>query len=119
MSQSHKPLAEYLIAQGKCQFYEFPAIAILELRELQSVKRKLKKQEKSLKVRIRNSLLALYFHEIDLYVEGFGQNSLMVICLVTDSCVFVRSLAYQNPYSFMKDIFHEIPNHLPNAHHTA
>jgi len=119
MSQSHKPLAEYLIAQGQCQFYEFPAKAILELRELQSVKRKLKKHEKSLKVRIRNNLLVFYFHEMDHYVDGFGQDSLMVICLVPDSCVFVRRPAYHNPYSFMRGIFHEILNHQPNALHTA
>ena len=68
-----------LIAQAKCQFYEFPPMALRELRELLSVKRKLKKQEKGLKTRIRNNLLALYFPEIDRYVASCERESLAIL----------------------------------------
>jgi transposase len=56
-----------LIAQGKCQFYEYPEMEIRDLRSLLSLKRKLKKQEHSYRVRIRNHLLAQYFPELDRY----------------------------------------------------
>lgn len=56
-----------LIAQGKCQFYEYPMMRLRDLRSLLSLKRKLKKQEHSCRVRIRNHLLAQYFPELDRY----------------------------------------------------
>lgn len=56
-----------LIAQGKCQFYEHPKMWLRDLRSLLSLKRKLKKQEHSYRVRIRNHLLAQYFPELDRY----------------------------------------------------
>ena len=52
-----------LISQGKCLFYEYPPMALRDLRNLLSLKRRLKKQEHGLKVRIRNHLLARYFPE--------------------------------------------------------
>jgi len=60
-----------LISQGKCLFYEYPPMALRELRGLLSLKRRLKKQEHGLKLRIRNHLLATYFPELDRY---FGQS---------------------------------------------
>jgi transposase len=56
-----------LIAQGKGQFYEYPEMWLRDLRSLLSLKRKLKKQEHSYRVRIRNHLLAQYFPELDRY----------------------------------------------------
>jgi len=56
-----------LISQGKCLFCEYPSMALRELRSLLSLKRRLKKQEHGLKVRIRNQLLATYFPEFDRY----------------------------------------------------
>ena len=50
-----------LITQGKCLFYEFPSSDLRELRNLLSLKRRLKKQEQGYKVRIRNHLIAQYF----------------------------------------------------------
>ena len=58
-----------LISQGKCQFYEYPPLWLRDLRSLLSLKRKLKKQEHSYRVRIRNQLLAQYFPELDRYSE--------------------------------------------------
>jgi transposase len=56
-----------LISQGKCLFYEYPAMELRDLRSLLTLKRKLKKQEQSYRVRIRNQLLAQYFPELDRY----------------------------------------------------
>jgi len=56
-----------LISQGKCLFYEYPEMRLRDLRNLLSLKRKLKKQEHSYRVRIRNQLLAQYFPELDRY----------------------------------------------------
>ncbi len=43
-----------LVSQGKCLFYEYPIMALRELRNLLSFKRRLKKQEHGTRVRIRN-----------------------------------------------------------------
>lgn len=59
-----------LISQGKCLFYDSPSEAIVELRSLLSLRRRLKKEEHSLRMRMRNSLLAKHFPEMDRY---FGQ----------------------------------------------
>ena len=56
-----------LISQGKFLFYEYVSMPIRDLRNLLSLKRRLKKQEHVYKVRIRNSLLAQYFPELDKY----------------------------------------------------
>ena len=54
-----------LISQGKCLYYEYPDPKIEDLRNLLSLKRRLKKEEHGLRVRIRNQLLAKYFPEMD------------------------------------------------------
>jgi len=58
-----------LMSQGKCLFYEFPVGALQELRNLLSLKRRLKRMEHSHRVRIRNHLVAKYFPELDRYYE--------------------------------------------------
>jgi hypothetical protein len=60
-----------LISQGKCLFFEYPPMPLRELRSLVSLKRRLKKGEHGLRVRIRNHLLAQYFPELDRY---YGQS---------------------------------------------
>ncbi len=60
-----------LISQGKCLYYEYPLLALRGLRNLLSLKRRLKKQEHGYKIRIRNHLLAQYFPELDRY---YGQS---------------------------------------------
>ena len=57
-----------LISQGKVIYYEFPSDDTRDLRELLSLKRRMKKQEHGLRVRIRNNLLAQYFPEMDSYL---------------------------------------------------
>jgi len=60
-----------LISQGKCLFYEYPPMAFRELRGLLSLKRRLKRQEHGLRLRIRIHLVAQYFPEIDTF---YGQS---------------------------------------------
>ena len=68
-----------LISQGKCLFYEYPSMALRELRSLLSLKRRLKKQEHGLRVRIRNHLLAQYFPELDRYFARSGSEGLAIV----------------------------------------
>ncbi|MCK4728116.1 MAG: transposase, partial [Desulfobacterales bacterium] len=68
-----------LISQGKCLFYEYPPMALRDLRNLLSLKRRLKKQEHGLKVRIRNHLLARYFPELDRYYGRSGSEGLAIV----------------------------------------
>jgi transposase len=70
-----------LISQGKCQFYEYPAMWLRDLRSLLSLKRKLKKQEHSYRVRIRNHLLAQYFPELDRYSDRPEMEAIVRWCL--------------------------------------
>lgn len=58
-----------LIAQGKCLYYEYAEEGLRDLRSLLSLKKRLKRQEHGLRVRIRNQLLAQYFPEMD---QHFG-----------------------------------------------
>lgn len=66
-----------LISQGKCQFYEYPAMGIRDLRDLLMLKRKLRKQEHGYRVRIRNQLIAQYFPELDRY-SGYAETEAIV-----------------------------------------
>ena len=68
-----------LVSQGKCLFYEYPIMPLRELRNLLSLKRRLKKQEHGTRVRIRNHLLAQYFPEFDPYFSRMSGCSLGVV----------------------------------------
>jgi transposase len=54
-----------LISQGKCLYYEHPDPRIRDLRILLSLKKRWKRQEQGLRVRIRNGLVAQYCPELD------------------------------------------------------
>jgi len=54
-----------LIGQGKCQFFEQPDASMLALRNFLSLRKRLKKEEHSLRMQIRNGLVAKYFPEMD------------------------------------------------------
>jgi transposase len=56
-----------LISQGKFLYYDLPGPEILNLRNLASLKRKLKAQEHSIRMRIRNHLVTQFFPELDEY----------------------------------------------------
>ena len=68
-----------LISQGKCLFYDYPSMPLRDLRNLLSLKRRLKKQEHGTRVRIRNHLLAQYFPEFDRYFGKRCSESLPIV----------------------------------------
>jgi transposase len=68
-----------LISQGKCLFYDSPPEAIVQLRSLLSLRRRLKKEEHSLRMRIRNSLLAKHFPEMDRYFSQCLSENLSIV----------------------------------------
>lgn len=68
-----------LISQGKFLYYDFPGAEIRDLRNLASLKRKLKAQEHSLRMRIRNHLVTQFFPELDkFYGQREGENLAIV-----------------------------------------
>ncbi len=68
-----------LISQGKFLYYDHPVLPLRDLRNLLSLKRRLKKQEHGLKVRIRNHLLAQYFPELDRYYDQWEAGGLSML----------------------------------------
>ena len=68
-----------LISQGKCLYYDYPSTRLRDLRDLLSLKRRLKKQEHGTRVRIRNHLLAQYFPELDRYFGKGCSESLHIV----------------------------------------
>jgi transposase len=67
-----------LISRGKCHYYDVPSTSILEIRSLLSLRRRLKKEEHRLRMRIRNTLLAKYFPEFDRYYSACESESLAI-----------------------------------------
>jgi transposase len=68
-----------LVSQGKCLYYDYPPMPLRELRGLLSLKRRLKRQEHGLRVRIRNHLIAQYFPELDRYYGSGGREMLAIV----------------------------------------
>jgi len=68
-----------LISQGKFLYYDLPVPEILNLRNLASLKKKLKAQEHSIRMRIRNHLVTQFFPELDEYYgKREGENLAIV-----------------------------------------
>jgi transposase len=68
-----------LISQGKCLYYDYPCKSMKDLRDLLSIKRRLKKLEHGSRVRIRNHLIAQYFPEFDRYFAKRCSESLSIV----------------------------------------
>jgi transposase len=68
-----------LISQGKCLFYDSPSAAISELRSLLSLRKRLKKEEHSLRMRIRNGLIAKHFPEMDRFYGQCPSENLSIV----------------------------------------
>jgi transposase len=77
-----------LVAQGKCLYYDYPEAAIRDIRGLLSFKKRLKKEEQAIQVRIRNQLLAQYFPEMDRHFRT--EVSLVVVCTCLDPSIIAR-----------------------------
>lgn len=75
-----------LASRGRCLFYDVPSEKIAELRVLLSLRRRLKKEEHSLRTRIRNGLLAQYFPELDRFYDACESENLAIVkwCLNPD-----------------------------------
>jgi transposase len=82
-----------LISQGKCLYYEYAPVVLKDLRGLLSLKRRLKKQEHGFRIRIRNSLLAQYFPELDRYYSKWEPEILSVVRWCLDPSV-IAGLEY-------------------------
>jgi transposase len=70
-----------LIGQGKCLYYDCPDENLRSLRGLLSLKKRLKKEEHGLRVRIRNQLLAQYFPEMDQHFGSAASLGVVGKCL--------------------------------------
>jgi transposase len=68
-----------LISQGKFLYYEYPTPQLRGLRELLSLKRRLRRQEQSYRIRIRNHLIAQYFPEMD---SDYGRSEAQGLAIV-------------------------------------
>jgi transposase len=68
-----------LVSRGKCLYYDHPSESIGHLRQLLSLRRRLKKEEHSLRMRIRNNLLAQYFPELDRFYSACETESLAIV----------------------------------------
>ena len=86
-----------LVSRGKCIYYDSPSSEITGLRTLLSLRRRLKKEEHSLRMRIRNTLLAQYFPELDAYYSACESESLAIIrwCLNPDK---IAAMEYDQFY---------------------
>ena len=73
-----------LISQGKCLFYDSPTSEICALRELISLRERMKKQYHSLRMRIRGNLIAKYFPEFDRYFGQCPSESLAIVKFCLD-----------------------------------
>jgi len=82
-----------LVSQGKCLFYEYPEMALRDLRDLLSLKRRWKRIEHGHRVRIRNHLVAEYFPELDRYYEQSEKVSLAIVRWCLDPSV-IAGLEY-------------------------
>ncbi len=68
-----------LVSRGKFLYCDNPCEGINDLRDLLSLRRRLKKEEHSLKMRIRNSLLTKYFPELDRFYNACEGESLAIV----------------------------------------
>jgi transposase len=83
-----------LMSQGKCLFYEFPVGPLQDLRNLLSLRRRLKRVEHGYQVRIRNHLLAKYFPELDRYYRRPTPTNLAIVRWCLDPSV-IAGLEYK------------------------
>jgi transposase len=67
-----------LISQGRCLFYEYPSQGIRDLRDLLSLRKRFKKEECRLMLRIRNNLVTKHFPEFDRFFKVYLPESLAI-----------------------------------------
>ena len=68
-----------LISQGKFLYYDYQSEKVRELRNFLSFKRKLKKQDHSARMRIRNHLIAQFYPEFDRHFGKCEKENLAIV----------------------------------------
>jgi hypothetical protein len=68
-----------LISQGKCHYYDLPERGIGDIRSLLLFRKRLKRMEHGLRVRIRNNLIAQCFPELDKY---WSQTNVEILAII-------------------------------------
>jgi transposase len=68
-----------LISRGRCLYYDLVPAQIDQLRDLLSLRRRLKKEEHGIRMRVRNGLLAKYFPEMDRFYNASESESLAIV----------------------------------------
>lgn len=68
-----------LVSRGKCFYYDHASSRINDLRQLLSLRRRVKKEEHSLRMRIRNNVLAQYFPELDGFYSACESETLAIV----------------------------------------
>lgn len=68
-----------LVSQGKCRFYEQAEPHIVALRNLLSVRKRLKRQDHGLRMQIRNGLIAKYFPEMDKFWRKSLEENMAIV----------------------------------------
>ena len=89
-----------LIAQGKCQFFETPDSRLVELRNLLSLRRRLKKDEHSVRMQIRNGLVTKYFPELDRHWGSCLTENLAIV----RGCLDPRKIAAMGFEKFVRQV---------------
>jgi transposase len=89
-----------LISQGKCMFYETPDSRICEIRNLLGLRRRLKKQEHSFRMRIRNSLVTKFFPEMDRHLGAGIEENLLIV----EKCLDPRKINAMTFPDFVKRV---------------
>ncbi len=76
-----------LVSRRRCLYYDSPSPNIIEIRALLSLRRRLKREEHGLRMRIRNNLLAQYFPELDRFYSACESECLAIVrwCLNPDT----------------------------------
>lgn len=68
-----------LMSQSKFLYYDYPSEQVRELRNFLSFKRKLKKQDHSTRMRIRNHLIAQFYPEFDRHFGKCEKENLAIV----------------------------------------
>lgn len=90
-----------LVGQGRCLYYDVPEESLRELRSLLSFRIRLKKQEHSLRMRLRNNVFAQFFPELDRLYMRAGQPDDLVLS-IAEHCLDPREIAGMDFPSFLK-----------------
>lgn len=90
-----------LVGQGKCLYYDVPRDELRELRSLLACRMRLKKQEHSLRMRLRNYLVAQYFPELDgIYLKRGEPDDLLLS--IAEHCLDPQKIARMSYDGFLK-----------------